>query len=144
MILTNIREKVKHFPDLPRDIFLGAALLLSLSGAFMLGRISRLEEHRKSELRITTPDQVVSVTPETQQKELLGAVAATSPVIAPISVAGEGKGRGTYVGSKTGKIYHLPWCSGAKRIKEENKIWFSSKTEAEQSGYAPAGNCKGI
>lgn len=49
-----------------------------------------------------------------------------------------------YVASKNGTKYHLPTCSGAKRIKEENKIWFDSKTEAEQAGYEPAKNCKGI
>lgn len=49
-----------------------------------------------------------------------------------------------YVGSKNGTKYHLPWCAGAKQIKEENKVWFSSKTEAEKAGYSPASNCKGI
>jgi methylphosphotriester-DNA--protein-cysteine methyltransferase len=52
--------------------------------------------------------------------------------------------QGKYVASKTGKAYHLPWCSGARRIKDENKIWFTSKEEAESAGYAPASNCKGI
>jgi hypothetical protein len=49
-----------------------------------------------------------------------------------------------YVGSKNGTVYHLPWCSGAKRISQENMVWFSSKTEAEAAGYRPATNCKGI
>ncbi len=51
---------------------------------------------------------------------------------------------GAYVASKSGSVYHLPWCSGAKRIKEENKVWFMSKEEAERAGYRPASNCKGI
>ena len=51
---------------------------------------------------------------------------------------------GLYVGSINGKIYHLPWCSGAIRIREENKVWFVSKEEATQKGYSPAANCKGI
>jgi hypothetical protein len=51
---------------------------------------------------------------------------------------------GRYVGSRNGTKYHLPWCSGAARIKEENKVWFSSKEEAEAAGYTPAANCKGI
>lgn len=52
--------------------------------------------------------------------------------------------KGIYVASKNGTKYHLPSCSGAKRIKEENKIWFNSKQEAVQAGYEPAKNCKGI
>ena len=52
--------------------------------------------------------------------------------------------QGKYVASKNGKSYHFPWCSGARSIKEENKIWFNSKGEAEKAGYAPAGNCPGL
>lgn len=51
---------------------------------------------------------------------------------------------GTYVASKNGTKYHLPWCGSAKQIKEENKIWFKTKAEAEGAGYTPAANCKGI
>lgn len=49
-----------------------------------------------------------------------------------------------YVASKNGSVYHLPWCSGAKRIKDENKVWFESKVAAEAAGYRPASNCKGL
>lgn len=51
---------------------------------------------------------------------------------------------GGYVASKNGTKYHLPWCPGAKQIKEENKLFFATKDEAEKSGYTPAANCKGI
>jgi hypothetical protein len=51
---------------------------------------------------------------------------------------------GGYVASKNGTKYHLPWCGSAKQIKEENKVWFSTKAEAEAAGYTPASNCKGI
>jgi hypothetical protein len=52
--------------------------------------------------------------------------------------------KGTYVASKSGSAYHFPWCSGAQRIKEENKVWFETKEEAERAGYRPASNCKGL
>ena len=51
---------------------------------------------------------------------------------------------GAYVASKNGTKYHLPWCGSAKQIKEENKVWFTTKEEAEAAGYTPASNCKGI
>ncbi len=51
---------------------------------------------------------------------------------------------GGYVGSVNGSIYHLPWCSGAQRIAEKNKVYFDSKVAAEEAGYRPASNCKGI
>lgn len=52
--------------------------------------------------------------------------------------------QGEYVASKNGTVYHFPWCSGAKRISEENKVWFTTKKEAERAGYRPASNCKGL
>ena len=44
--------------------------------------------------------------------------------------------------SKNSDKYHYSWCSGAKRIKAENQIWFNSAQEAESRGYVLAGNCK--
>lgn len=58
--------------------------------------------------------------------------------------AESGISQGAYVASKNSDKYHLPWCSGAQRIKEANKIWFASKEEAEAAGYLPAGNCPGL
>jgi hypothetical protein len=52
--------------------------------------------------------------------------------------------RGNLVASKNGTKYHFLWCPGASTIKEENKIYFTSKEEAEKAGYKPAVNCKGL
>ncbi|TSC68096.1 MAG: hypothetical protein G01um101466_553 [Parcubacteria group bacterium Gr01-1014_66] len=49
-----------------------------------------------------------------------------------------------FVASKNGTSYHYPWCPGAKKIKEENKIVFATREEAEKRGYKPAGNCPGL
>lgn len=62
----------------------------------------------------------------------------------PTKSESTGAPEGGYVASKSGTKYHLPWCSGAKRIKEENKVYFKTKEEAESAGYTPASNCKGI
>lgn len=51
---------------------------------------------------------------------------------------------GVFIASKNGTAYYLPSCSGVSRIKEENKIWFSSREEAESLGYKPALNCPGL
>ena len=47
-----------------------------------------------------------------------------------------------YVASKNGKMYYNIGCGGAKRIKPENEVWFSTKEEAEKSGYALSTTCK--
>ncbi|MDP3731044.1 MAG: hypothetical protein Q8R34_00935 [bacterium] len=46
------------------------------------------------------------------------------------------------VASKNSTLYHFLWCSGAKRIKEENKITFNNEQEAQSRGYKLASNCE--
>jgi len=45
-----------------------------------------------------------------------------------------------FVGSINSNLYHLPDCTRAKRIYEENLIWFESAEDAKSKGYIPA-NC---
>lgn len=47
-----------------------------------------------------------------------------------------------YVASKNSNKYHKADCSYAKKINEENKIWFASREEAERVGYEIANCCK--
>jgi hypothetical protein len=65
--------------------------------------------------------------------------AANSTSISPPASA-----KNAYVASKNGKVYYLPACSGAMRIKEENKVWFVSKKEAEKAGFQPSTSCPGL
>jgi len=39
------------------------------------------------------------------------------------------------------KIYGLLKCSSGKRMKKENRVFFSSVAEALQHGYRPCGHC---
>lgn len=43
--------------------------------------------------------------------------------------------------SKNGTKWYFAHCSGANRIKEENKIYFSSIEEAENRGLEKATGC---
>ena len=45
-----------------------------------------------------------------------------------------------FVGSKNSEVYHEPDCPYAKKILEKNKVWFSSKKDAENRGYR-GGKC---
>ena len=48
---------------------------------------------------------------------------------------------GNFLASINGKAYYPKDCMAANRIKEENRIWFNTKEEAEAQGYKPAQNC---
>ncbi len=44
-------------------------------------------------------------------------------------------------GNKRLKIYGTLTCGSGKRMKKENRVFFSSEDEAIQYGYRPCGNC---
>lgn len=120
--------------DKGRDGVLVALGLALASGSFLLGRLS-IEADDKKEVSIIGAAQKVAQTEKSEQ-------VSTSSITA--SIASASKQTGQYVASKSGSAYHFPWCSGARRIKEENKIYFNSKEEAVKAGYHPAANCKGL
>lgn len=55
----------------------------------------------------------------------------------PLSAAAVGKRDCAFVGSKNSTLYHLPTCSSAKRIKQENVVCFVSAEDAAKKGYKP-------
>lgn len=48
---------------------------------------------------------------------------------------------GNFLASINGKAYYPKNCAAANIIKEENRMWFNTKEEAEAQGYKPAQNC---
>lgn len=100
------------------EAFLALLLILIAILSFGLGRLSVLNESK----------------PEGGQNLKAGIILKEEEV----------PGAGMYVASKKGTKYHLPWCSGARTVREENKVWFESREEAELAGYTPANNCRGL
>lgn len=49
-----------------------------------------------------------------------------------------------YVASKNGRVYYFTWCAGAKRIAEENRVYFNTPSEARAAGLTPSTACEGL
>lgn len=120
------------------NLILSASFFLVAIIAFGLGRLSVLVEDKRK-----TPVIVQYQDADNPGAHELLAGAGLKEEVAPKGEAGI-MGAALYVGSKNSNKYHLPDCPGALRIKEENKIWFSSEKEAKDLGYAPASNCDGL
>jgi hypothetical protein len=103
-------------------------------GAFGLGRLS-LDAGGSPQLRVLYPN-AAAATP-------VANMAAVAAQAAPLSGAA-GQEPGSYVASKSGAKYYLTGCSGASRIKQENRVYFASAQEARAAGYEPAANCPGL
>lgn len=50
--------------------------------------------------------------------------------------------QGAYTASSKAEKFHLPSCSAAGRISDENRVWFASRDEAIAEGYSPCGMCE--
>jgi hypothetical protein len=167
--LTDARSKIKSLARrIVRNRELFPAILILIVGiiSFGLGRLSVRPEvavrQRSQEVQVSTfqsggnteentiKDLKVSETDSPQKSGASSLVKSASAAVASSVTQGTtGTARALtsekkYVASKNSTKYHLPWCSGAARIAEENKVWFASKEEAAAAGYAPAANCKGI
>lgn len=127
MIPENHKNIKSFLNENKNDIFLAGSFFLIAVISFGLGRLSFMMENRTEKMPVRVEEN--------------GAVLGLA---GSKGVEGQGNEALLYLGSKNGTVYHLPSCSGAKRIAEENKIWFSSKEEAEGLGYRPAKNCDGL
>ncbi len=117
------------------DVLLSVLIIVVSLTSFLLGRVSMTEN-------ITTIEQKTEVF---DIEASVGSLQILKESVQETNVATDTKNEeGGYVASKSGTKYHLPWCGSARQIKEENKIWFKTKAEAEAQGYTPASNCKGI
>lgn len=108
-------------------VFYGLILTLVALSSFGLGRIAGRE---------TLPEAAPATVAFTQQMPDTGE--------SSMPHADTASSTAQLVGSKNGTKYHALRCPGASQIKEENKVFFASKEEAQKAGYTPASNCKGI
>ena len=120
-------EKLKSF--IADDTFFTAILMLLVGVvSFGLGRQS-VEEVAGAQ-SFNQPAGVVFIQPK-NSVEIAGEE-ESGAIVAQVVV------------SKSGTKYHLLTCSGAKTIKEENKVYFESSAKAKAAGYMPAANCEGL
>ena len=109
-----------------RALAVAGIVVLSSTASFGLGRIAKISTERQP-LAIEVGESVATTTPSTPKPN-------------PPRPATADQG-GKVVASKSGTRYYLPTCSGVSRIKEANKVWFTSPAEAERAGYTRAANC---
>ncbi len=139
-------EKIKPYSD---QVFLVAVIVLVGLISFGLGRLSA--KYKTAELnikstivntadlnKIVTDGSVKNI--KTVKKEVVPPSLEGSDPDVEVTILPTQK----IVGNKDSKIYHYENCSGALKMKAENKIYFASILEAKSAGFRPAGNCQGL
>ncbi|MBU6323825.1 MAG: hypothetical protein KGI41_04335 [Patescibacteria group bacterium] len=136
MTIAGLRERGKALlQGLPRDALVVGILVLSSSASFGLGVLAGRDAGQGSGFSITELPLASTTLPAAAAGVL---PAGTSPAPAQLPAGGQ------VVAAKSGTKYYLPWCAGAARIADANKVWFASADDAEAAGYAPAANCPGL
>jgi len=132
-------EKLKSF--LANDALYLAMLITSVGAlSFLLGRQSvsykNFESCSVNALTLCAPKLCPTFLPDFDSSQV-----AKTPSLEAASPYHNAHPNLPFVASKSGTRYHHITCPGAKRIKEENKIFFRTSLEAQAAGYSRAVNC---
>lgn len=144
MSIKDFLEKIKLFIADKKDRFysqekgikikgdLYIVLIITLVGlaSFGLGKISTYEKNKSPISILKTKEYMLSTVLEGTD----GLPTKTNSQSTIMEI----------VASKSGTKYYYSWCSGASRIKEENKVWFNTIEDAKAVGLTPASNCTGL
>lgn len=110
-----------------RGLLLPLLLAMVAGISFYLGYIAHIESAHASPVVIQCPSQAYIQDSVPKEAPLGQAISAPN---------------GAYIASRNGSKYYPVDCSGASRIKEENKIVFETAAAAEAAGYSLALGCQ--
>jgi hypothetical protein len=112
-------EKIKRFLEgkQGKDILTVLIVVLVGLGSFGLGRLSKNVVSEGLKIEYTEGSLEASIAEATTTKK-------------------------NFFASKRGSKYYSLGCSGGKTIKQENRVFFNTKEEAEKAGYELSVSCK--
>ena len=121
-----------------KDILIVIIVILVGLGSFELGRLSKSGSNAGIKILSAQageyPDQN-----STQEANIISSV--TSPKKIPITANSTSTGK-TFFASNRGEKYYSIGCSGGKTIKQENRVYFATREEAEKAGYTLSSLCR--
>jgi len=122
-------EKIKQFieSDKGKDILVVIIIILVGLGSFELGRLSKNSQNNG--IKIEYPGQEANVIESLNQN-------SSNLENFEKSVSGN------FFASNRGTKYYSISCSAGKTIKEENRIYFNTSTEAQNAGYELSSACR--
>lgn len=139
--ITNTMQKIKHFleSEKGKNLLIIFIVILVGLGSFGLGRLSKSQENRKLEILYENLPQNTSVT--TSNPLNLSQNSPNSLNKANNSSNVENTLKRGYVASKIGSKYYPIDCPAGDKLKESNKIYFSTEKEAIEAGYTKSSSC---
>jgi len=127
-------QKIKAFIDSKqgKDILIVLIVILVGLGSFELGRLSKGTGSTDG-VKIEYTGKSAS---QNLEASALSAEDNLQSNLAPV------KSATSYFASNRGKKYYPAGCSAGKTIKQENRIYFKTTSEAEAAGYTLSSSCR--
>lgn len=132
-------EKIKSFVDSEKgkDILTIAIVILVGLCSFLLGRMSIQSNSRGLKINYIEPSALVANTNGVGEQRLILTSEKEQNIIESPSPK-----TGNFFASKKGKKYYPVSCSAGKSIKQDNRVYFDDREEAEKAGYTISSACK--
>lgn len=141
-------QKIKQFieSDRGKDIFVVIIVLLVGLSSFGLGRLSKNTTNQGVSVEYLNQDQMnqnqgnvlSAFTEETNTNTIKSGTQVNSNKLPSVSNS-VGK---SFFASNRGQKYYSIGCSAGKTIKQENRVYFATKAEAEKAGYELSSSCR--
>lgn len=155
MIISKFANKIKIFQEsqIFHTVILIVLLIASNIISFYIGKDTTKDYtglNKRGELvQINTANQgnyTLADIPEIKEGSLASAVylSTTNDTTSQNLLNEAENALPRYVASKNGRVYYFTWCSGAKRILEENRVYFNSAEEARAKGLNKSTACAGL
>jgi len=131
-------DKIKQFiqSEKGKDVLIVVIVILVGLGSFELGRLSK--ENDSGGIKIEYPGQNQNQKENDSTSPILSqnrAIIKTSDTIQNLKEK-------NFFASNRGTKYYSVGCSAGNNLKPENRIYFTSREEAERAGYELSSGCK--
>ena len=125
-------EKIKQFVNSSngKDVLIVIIIILVGLGSFELGRLSKSDKGSGVEIEYMG-----------QEANAISAISTNENASKTAFDTGVNTNKNFFASSRGTKYYSIG-CSAGNSIKQENRIYFNSNTEAERAGYELSGSCK--
>lgn len=137
MLYSLLQKAFQKIKDDQKDVVLSAVIILITVISFQSGKISALKNRGEESLTIKeAPLEEIFVNSLASDRQ------TTSGLDNFNKQDNFGIGTFSVIASKNSTKYHFPWCSGASKISDQNKITFPTEAAAIAAGLTLASNCK--
>lgn len=146
MSIQDIISKIKRVVDSPqfavilKKLLLAILVLLVLGLCFIAGVVfASTKSLKSSPIEVVYPLLVTTIETVPEHSTVGNKPVQLQKKTTPVNTSSQYKN--SFVGSKNSKLYYSPECTGSRRIKEENRVYFTTSKQAQEAGRTLAKSC---